>query len=81
MRGKHEQYRKQKRQTLTDITRSRQLAKLSSMGPVAAVQAINRSIEQGWTGIFEANENSGGTVSTRVREKDLTKQVVYRDWD
>jgi hypothetical protein len=47
------QFRTQKRQRLTPLTISKQMAKLDEWGEPKAIQSINNSIAAGWTGLFE----------------------------
>ncbi len=53
-------HRAEKRKPLTPSTTEAQLAKLAAWGPVRATQAIEASIEAGWTGIFEPTQNGNG---------------------
>lgn len=54
------QHRIEKKQKLTPTTVARQFAKLSSLGVKVAIDTLNRSMENGWTGIFpEAQKNAG----------------------
>ena len=48
-----EAYRAQRKNKLTDIGRRRQLKKLAALGAARAIAAIDHSITQGYTGIFE----------------------------
>jgi hypothetical protein len=61
-------YKKEAKKKLTNSTASKQLAKLEPFGPEIAIQMINRSIENGWSGIFElkGNQNAGNS-SGRVQ--------------
>jgi hypothetical protein len=52
-------HRKHKRASLTPEAIKRQRAKLAAMGETRAIAAINFSIEQGYTGIFEPTQNNG----------------------
>ncbi len=51
--GRWTAHRKEIKKALTPSTTAAQLKKLSAIGEVRAVAAINHSIEAGWTGIFE----------------------------
>lgn len=53
------EHRKHKRQSLTPEATKRQLTKLSAMGKKRAIAAINFSIEQGYTGVFEEQRKNG----------------------
>lgn len=48
------EYRRQRRNPLTECTIRRQIHKLEELGHDRAVAAIGRSIENGWIGIFPA---------------------------
>lgn len=50
-------FRKQKRSKLTPITIERQLAKLAKLDEATAIQTLETSIENGWTGIFPERLN------------------------
>lgn len=65
-----ERYKRQKRQTITPLTRKRQLAQCEQWGPTRATQAIEASIQNGWTGLFEGNNHANG--STKAIAEHLT---------
>lgn len=46
-------HRTQKRAKLTPLSISKQLAMLKGIGEVAAIKAIEHSIQKGWTGLFQ----------------------------
>jgi hypothetical protein len=52
------QHRREIRKPATATAQQKQLAALAKMGPARAVAAINHSIGNGWTGIFEASTES-----------------------
>jgi hypothetical protein len=54
------QHRIEKKQKLTPITTKRQLSMLSSVGVKSAIAAIERSICNGWTGLFPEERRSSG---------------------
>lgn len=54
------QFRKEIKKKLTPSTISMQLAKLESWGSDAAVQSIEKSISQGWQGLFLPDGKQGG---------------------
>ena len=54
-----DQHRREKRQALTPTAKARQLAKLSEWGESRAIAAIQHSIGNGWTGIFEDKHANG----------------------
>ena len=67
-------HRKEIRRKLTPLAMKRQLNMLSEMGSEKAIQSINQSITNGWTGLFDPKKKGGsyGTVEeniTRVRAK------------
>jgi len=57
--GRWQTHRTEIRKKLTPSTAVAQLRKLAAIGEVRAVAAINRSIEAGWTGIFEERNENG----------------------
>ena len=56
-------YRKSKRQTLTDFTAKKQLNKLAKHGLDAAIWALDESMTQGWQGIFPEKYDRNGGIS------------------
>jgi hypothetical protein len=52
-------YRRERRKALTPKTAERQLSKLARWGADKAIRAIERSIESGWLGIFDPDDNRG----------------------
>jgi len=74
------QHRKEKRSALTPLTIKQQLSKLDGMGVKDAITAIERSITNGWIGIFDSKEggNNGkphkqrNTASLRDAESDYS---------
>ena len=59
-------YLKEKRKTPTKSTTQRQLNKLSKLNEKQAIETIERSIENGWQGLFPSNNvvRSNGKTST-----------------
>jgi hypothetical protein len=55
-----EAYRKEMRHKLTPSTRKAQLAKCLKWGEKKSIDSINRSIENGWQGLFEPEGKIGG---------------------
>jgi hypothetical protein len=51
-----QQHRKEKKKPLTPTSTKLQLQTLEEMGVDRAIKAIDHSIAQGWTGIFEPNQ-------------------------
>ncbi len=52
-------HRSEIKKKLTPMSVSRQFAKLARMGPARAAAAIEYSVANGWTGIFEESEKAG----------------------
>lgn len=75
------EYRKQKKSKLTPITVERQFAKLAKMGPARAIAALNHSIEQGWTGIFEPDEKRGDPRKKNDRAPSHLEPKWRELWD
>jgi len=64
-------YRKEARKPLTRSTIKSQLKKLAGMGTAKAVASINRSIECGWTGLFDPDQRSSSAKPPgRVQSKE-----------
>lgn len=55
-----ETYRKKKRKAMTEMTKRYQLRRLEKMGVERAIAAIDWSISQGYTGIWEPPSPAGG---------------------
>lgn len=49
------EHRKQIKKPMTELAESRMLKKLSKYSIEVAIQMLDRSIENGWTGVFELN--------------------------
>lgn len=73
--GEWKAYRTEKRNTLTDRTSKMQLKKMAKFGEPSACEAIEKSITQGWTGIFP-EENSNGTNGSMGRPVQQTRSVA-----
>ena len=65
-----EQYRKEKRNTLTPSGRTAFLKKCEAWGDLRAIAAIDHSIAQGWTGCFEPKTDANGTITGGRRSTD-----------
>ncbi len=52
------EYRKQRRAVSTPLTQELQLRKCARLGPVKAAHMIERSILNGWIGLFEEAESA-----------------------
>ena len=68
-----EKHRREIRHKITPTTRKRQLKKLSEWGTDKAIRAINRSIDNGWTGLYEPPE----TREDRSLVKALKERGEY----
>lgn len=55
-----EEYRKQKRSKLTPISVKAQIKFLSGFSEEIAIQIIQQSIQNGWTGLFELKQKQNG---------------------
>ena len=58
--GRWTAHRKEIKKKLTPTTTAAQLKKLAGWGETRAIAAIERSIEAGWTGIFEDGKSGNG---------------------
>lgn len=65
-----EKYRKEKRQALKPTTIKKQFDFLSKFDVGTAVQIINQSIMNGWTGLFELKRKNGYTPPTNLSTSD-----------
>lgn len=65
--------RKERKKTVTERGAKGQLGKLVKVGPILAIEAINASIEHGWTGLFTENRNG-----TTRPGKATSEQPKYR---
>ena len=61
-------YKREGKKTLTTSTANKQLAKLAKMGHDSAVEAIYRSIENGWIGLFDRNQDNNRVVGVTIDE-------------
>ncbi len=62
--GRWTAHRKEIGKALTPSTTKAQLKKLATLGVTRAVIAIDHSIENGWTGLFEPSTNGNGQAKT-----------------
>lgn len=60
---------KEKKSRITESTAKAQLKKLSKISIQCAIETINRSIENGWTGIFPENTDTQQDSNTKPREE------------
>jgi hypothetical protein len=63
------QHRKEKKKPLTPTSIKLQLQTLEDMGVDRAIRAIDHSIAQGWTGIFEPTQNGKSNKQHELRIK------------
>lgn len=71
-----EQYRREKRNTLTPSGRVAFVKKCEAWGDLRAIAAIDHSIAQGWTGCFEPKQNGTGQAVDRDERKRLVLEAV-----
>ena len=64
-------YRSQRRSKLTPATIQKQLALLQTFGETAAILSINRSIENGWLGLFPVDGKPSAGKPLRGESKEL----------
>lgn len=65
-----EQFRREKKQTLTPTTARKQLSALRARAPQEAITMLEQSMKNGWTGIFEVKTNGNGqTTTANTRER------------
>jgi hypothetical protein len=60
-----ETYRIEKRQKLTDTTREKQLKMLGRFPPDVAIQILEKSMTNGWTGLFEPKNQKPNEINQR----------------
>jgi hypothetical protein len=66
-----EQHRKEKKQKLTPSTIKKQIKFLGGRADPEIIEIINRSITNGWTGLFELpNNNNNGNRAATKRKSD-----------
>lgn len=72
------QHRKEKKKTLTPTTITFQLKKLRKMGVQRAINAIEFSIQQGYTGLFEPDTGwkRSGLETKEYRKADYVSQAT-----
>jgi len=56
-------YRRERRKALPPQTAKRQLTKLATWGADKSIRAIERSIENGWAGIFDPDDKRGAAAA------------------
>jgi hypothetical protein len=71
-----EQYMKERKKKLTPSTAKKQFKFLGGRPESEIIEIINRSIEKGWQGLFELNNNGNNSRSTKesLRRADATIQ-------
>lgn len=63
-----QEHRKQKKKPLTPKQIERQLQKLASEGPAAATYRLNRSIENGWQGLWFPSDAADTTLQALLKK-------------
>lgn len=73
-------HRKAKRQTMTDVAMRRLIVKLERWGPERAARAIEHSLENGWTGVFEPDESPSrkAPAGTSAGEQDWVQRELAK---
>ena len=61
------------------VTIAKQLKMLEALGPAKAIEAIGRSIENGWSGLFDPG-GTGHTSGGLKPQRDLTK-ILGTEYD
>jgi hypothetical protein len=64
-----EQYRKEKKETLTPTTTKRQLKKLATYPEAIAIAMLNNSMDNGWTGLFELKAGDKAKAAPQPKQK------------
>lgn len=73
-----EQYKKEKKQKLTDSTAKKQLKFLSGWPEKIAILIINQSITQGWAGLFELKTQANGNGINKKTADDIATADYLR---
>ena len=76
--GRWTTYRSEIRKALKPSTIKAQVRKLESFGCSGAVTAIDRSIEQGWTGLFPPDTGRGGRRTALKAPKKIEETIPLR---
>lgn len=78
--GEFEQMRREMRKKLTPTSTRRLFVKLLRMGERDAIRALNRSVENGWQGVFDppAERGSGALASEAAAEGEKFKRFMER---
>lgn len=69
-------FRRESRKRLTPSTINKQLTMLAGWGPAKAVRAIERSIRNGWQGLFDPDEQAGKAIPGDATEAEDAWQTV-----
>jgi hypothetical protein len=70
-------YRRERKTKTTDRTKSAQLATLAAVGETSAIAAIEKSIRNGWQGLFpESNPPNDATSAKPKRINPFTQQPI-----
>ncbi len=71
-----ETHRKQLKKKLTPKTKEMQLRTLGAVPEQVAIDMINQSIGNGWTGLFELKNNGNGKTKSVITEIERAKQFI-----
>ena len=71
-----ETHRKQLGKSLTPITVTRQLKKLSKFGEAGAVRSLEASMENGWTGVFDPPPLGAPSGGARPRKETNAEKAI-----
>ena len=71
-----EQYRKEKRAALTPSGKAAIIKRWNAVGDTRAIAAIDHSIAQGWTGIYEPKEQTNGARNNANDPNERRRLVI-----
>lgn len=72
-------HRKEKKRSLTPTTTKRQITKLEAMGYDRGIAAIEHSISNGYTGLFEPSSRDSGGLQSAKERRDKARAGCYRE--
>lgn len=64
-----QQHRREKKSPLTPTSTRQQLKQMTAWGPARSIEAIDNSILNGWTGLFEPKDSTDAKHNGRSREQ------------
>lgn len=70
------EYRREKRQKITPTTERKQWKKLAQHSPAVAVRMLERSIENGWTGLFDLPPAEIAAISSAERKPAASAETL-----